>query len=109
MACKLTVSNDPAADFEAVAGGAPVQLDVHGTAGQAAILPGTSYAGQPLQAPWQFVIAQGYQPLDVVIANPVVGDMTTLEEVCDPDPRNSLLTFQSVPGGPVAHFIIKGI
>jgi hypothetical protein len=105
--CKLSpATGDPVADFKGKVGD-QVQIDVHGTQGQAAIQQGTSYGDQPLAAPWQFTIQAGNQALSVLVANPVVGDPTVIEEVCD-NSRNPLHTYQFDPNGPLARFIILG-
>jgi len=106
--CKLSLATgDPVADFTGRVGD-QVQIDVHGTNGQAQIMPGTSYADQQLAAPWQFTIQAGNKSLNVLVANPVVGDPTVVEEVCEANARNTLYTYQFDPNGPLARFIIVG-
>ena len=106
--CKLTPATaDLVADFLGHVGD-QVQIDVHGSVGSAAIQPGTSYAGQQLAAPWQFTLKSGNQALNILVSNPVVGDTTVIEEVCDPNTRSDLLTYQFDPNGPVVRLIILG-
>jgi len=106
--CKLSLATgDPVADFTGRVGD-QVQIDVHGTNGQATIQQGTSYADQPLAAPWQFTIQAGNQALSVLVANPVVNDTTVIEEVCDANTRNTLLSYEFHPNAPLARFIILG-
>jgi hypothetical protein len=106
--CKLSpATGDPVADFTGKVGD-QVQIDVSGTSGRATIQQGTSYADQPLAAPWQFTIKAGNQVLSVLVADPVVNDTVVIEEVCDPHAKNALLSYEFHPNAPLARLIILG-
>jgi len=106
--CKLSpATGDPVADFTGKVGD-QVQIAVTGASGPATIMKGSSYADQPLAAPWQFTIKAGNQVLSVLVEDPVVNDTIVIAEVCDAGTRNTLLSYEFHPNANLARLIILG-
>lgn len=107
--CKLSpAADDPVANYQGKIGDI-ILIGVRGTAGNAFIEPGTSYADQLLQDPWKFTLQAGIKRLLVFVANPVPDDSTVIAEVCDDGSRFPLLTYNYVPEAPQVSIMIKGI
>jgi hypothetical protein len=106
MACKLSKSDDPSADF-AGRTDATVQLKVAGTQGNAVIVAGR-YAGQDLKAPWQFQIKPGINFLVLLVENSIPRDWTKIQEDCGGGSQQTLREYRYDPYGVSQSFEIFG-
>jgi hypothetical protein len=107
MTCKLSKSSKPNVDFEGETG-SQMQLGVSSDSGGATIVS-VVYDGTTLSAPpWSITLASGKKLLTVVVDNPVPGDWTTIEEICNGDTQ-PLKRYPFDPVGPSQSFTIEGI
>jgi hypothetical protein len=112
MACKLSSSEDPKADFEGRVG-SEVEIAVNSDSGGAFAVsaeypPPTKCRKNP-SGTWSFTILSGYNQLGLLVENPKAGDGTRIVEVCERGTTNTLRQFNFDPQGPTQFFSIKGL
>jgi hypothetical protein len=106
MACKLTKTAGVRNYNGAI--GASVQIAVDSNLNKAFIVSAV-YAGNALVSPWKLVIVAGASQLQVLVANPNVGDLTRIQEACGDGGSNTLDEFNFDPLGATQAFVISGI
>jgi hypothetical protein len=105
MACKLTEAG--VRTYNGTIGSAAqiaVDSDLH-----KAFIVSVVYAGNAVPNPWKFTIVAGAKQLQVLVANPNVGDPTRIQEACGDGGANILEAFNFDPLGASQAFVVIGI